>query len=38
MAQILSYSAKTGTYTYKETARLLSNILATSAEPIAAIA
>ena len=34
MAQILSYSAKTGTYAYKETARLLSNILATRAEPI----
>lgn len=37
MAQILSYSAKSGTYTYKETARLLSNILATSAAPIVAI-
>lgn len=34
MAQILEYDARTDTYSYKETARLLSNILATSATPL----
>lgn len=34
MAQILEYDASSGTYTYKEAARLLSNVLATSAIPL----
>lgn len=34
MAQILEYDAKSGSYSYKETARLLSNVLATSATPL----
>lgn len=34
MAQILTYDAGTGAFAYKETARLLSNVLATSAVPL----
>jgi hypothetical protein len=34
MAQILSYDAATGAYKYKDTAQLLSNVLATSAVPL----
>lgn len=33
-AQILSYDAATGTYTYKDTARFLTNILASSKVPL----
>jgi hypothetical protein len=34
MAQILSYDASTGAYKYKDTARLVSNVLATSPVPL----
>lgn len=37
MAQILEYDAKSGAFAYKETARLLSNVLATSATPLESI-
>jgi hypothetical protein len=34
MAQILSYDASSGVYTYKDVARFLTNILATSPVPL----